>query len=124
MREGRTVLATALACVVAGCQSGGAPLADLSGDALARAQTLAPKDGRLAGLYAQSCKACHTVADTGAPLAGDRAAWEARWAKGLPALVQSTVGGLNGMPAGGQCFACTPADYEALIRFLAGREQA
>ncbi|MCC6848858.1 MAG: cytochrome c5 family protein [Deltaproteobacteria bacterium] len=115
--------AALLGVVVAGCQSGGAPV-DLSGDALARAQVLTPKDARLASLYAQSCKACHTVADTGAPLAGDRAAWEARFAKGLPALVQSTVGGLNGMPAGGQCFACTPADYEALIRFLAGRDPA
>jgi len=26
------------------------------------------------------------------------------------------------MPAGGQCFSCTPADYEALIAFMAGRD--
>jgi cytochrome c5 len=54
-------------------------------------------------------------------LTGDRSQWDARWTKGLPALVQSTVTGLNGMPPGGQCFACSAADYEALIQFLAGR---
>ena len=108
--------------LVGGCQSSTPPAAP-SGEALARAQAMTPSDAKLAGLYAQSCKACHTVPDTGAPLAGDRAAWDPRWAKGLPTLLQSTVGGLNGMPAGGQCFACTPADYEALITFLAGRGQ-
>jgi cytochrome c5 len=111
------------AALVAGCQSTSGPPAAARGDALARAQAMMPSDAKRAALYAQSCKACHTVLDTGAPLAGDRAAWDPRWAKGMPALLQSTVGGLNGMPAGGQCFACTPTDYEALITFLAGRAQ-
>ena len=110
------------AMLLGGCQSAG-PSAAPNADALARAHAMTPKDAKLAALYAQSCKACHTVPDTGAPLAGDRAAWDPRWAKGMPVLLQSTVGGLNGMPAGGQCFACKPADYEALITFLAGREQ-
>ena len=70
----------------------------------------------------QSCKQCHTLADAGAPLSGDRAAWDARWAKGLPVLLKSTVGGHAGMPPGGQCFACSQVDFEALIRFMAGRE--
>lgn len=110
------------ALLVVGCQSAGPPAAP-SADRLAHAQAMTPKDAKLAALYAQSCKACHTVPDTGAPLAGDRAAWDPRWTKGMPALLQSTVGGLNGMPAGGQCFACKPADYEALITFLAGRAE-
>lgn len=121
MREGAVALVAA-AVLVAGCQSASVPPA-VSGDALARAQSMTPSDAKLAALYAQSCKACHTLPDTGAPLAGDRTAWDPRWAKGLPALLQSTVSGLNGMPAGGQCFACKPADYEALITFLAGRGQ-
>ena len=124
MRDLRMIGVVLAGLAVAGCQSGGAPSTAGRGEALARAQAMAPKDARLAALYAQSCKAGHTVPDTGAPLAGDRTAWDARWAKGLPALVQSTVGGLNGMPPGGQCFACTPADFEALIPFLAGREQS
>ena len=93
-----------------------------SADAAARALVMAPADTRLASLYAQSCRTCHTVADTGAPLAGDRASWAPRWKKGMSALLSSTVGGLNGMPAGGQCFSCTPQDYELLISFMAGEE--
>jgi cytochrome c5 len=91
-------------------------------EAAAHALTVAPGDARLADLYAKSCRTCHTVVDTGAPLAGDRGSWEPRWKKGMPALLSSTVGGLNGMPAGGQCFSCTPQDYEALIRFMADHE--
>jgi cytochrome c5 len=91
-------------------------------ESVAYAVTLTPADSRLAALYAQSCKTCHTTADSGAPLTGDSVAWRARWAKGQAALVASTVAGLGGMPAGGQCFSCTPDDYGALIRFMAGRE--
>lgn len=120
MRE--VAVALVATAFLAGCQSASVSPA-VSGDALARARAMTPSDAKLAALYAQSCKACHTVPDTGAPLAGDRAAWDPRWAKGAPALLQSVVSGLNGMPAGGQCFACKPADYEALIAFLAGREQ-
>lgn len=82
---------------------------------------LKPADARIAGLYEQACKSCHTVADTGAPLSGDRTQWDARWTKGEPELLNSTIRGLNGMPAGGQCFSCSPDDYKALIRFMAGR---
>lgn len=77
-----------------------------------------PADARLAGIYATACHACHTTADSGAPLTGVPAQWHDRLAKGMPAVLTNVVQGLNGMPAGGQCFACTPADYEALIRFM------
>jgi cytochrome c5 len=103
----------------AGCQSS-APVS--RADLVAQAQRMTPADPKLAGLYAQSCKQCHTLADSGAPLTGDRAGWDARWAKGLPALVKSTVTGLGGMPPGGQCFSCSQADLQALITFMAGRE--
>lgn len=84
---------------------------------------LKPADARLAALYESSCKACHVVADSGAPLTGDRTQWDARWAKGETALLQHTQVGFAAMPAGGQCFTCTPADHAALIRFMAGRAQ-
>jgi len=85
-----------------------------------RAETLQPVDARLADLYQHACRACHVVAASGAPLTGDRGAWHERWKKGLPKLVDNAIAGLNGMPAGGQCVRCTAADYEALIRFMAG----
>lgn len=101
----------------------GAPApAPPSAGALARAVEAAPADARLAGLYAAACKTCHTNADSGAPLTLYREAWDVRWAKGEDTLLTHTVGGYNGMPAGGQCFGCTADDYRALIKFMAGRE--
>ncbi|MBS0393937.1 MAG: cytochrome c5 family protein, partial [Proteobacteria bacterium] len=85
----------------------------------ARAANLMPGDAHLAELYRQSCRACHSEPRAKAPLAGDHAAWRARLAKGRPELLRSIVNGLNGMPAGGQCFACTPQDFDALITFMA-----
>ncbi len=85
-----------------------------------RAEALQPADPRIADLYQHACRACHVVVTSGAPLTGDRDAWRERWKKGLPKLVDNAIAGLNGMPAGGQCVRCTAADYEALIRFMAG----
>ncbi|MGH6651611.1 MAG: c-type cytochrome [Sphingopyxis sp.] len=113
----RALLPLSAALLLAACQSE-PPAKPLTP---AQSAALKPADARIAGLYEQSCKSCHTVADTGAPLAGDRTLWDQRWAKGEDVLLGSTVRGLNGMPAGGQCFACTPDDYKALIRFMAGR---
>lgn len=82
---------------------------------------LAPADPALAKLYEHSCKACHAVAGTGAPLIHDHAAWNPRWQKGERALLAHAIAGFQAMPAGGQCAACTREDYEKLIRFLADR---
>ena len=57
-----------------------------------------------------------------APLTGDRTLWDARWAQGEDVLLAAAIQGKKGMPAGGQCFSCTPDDMKALIRFMAGRE--
>ncbi len=88
---------------------------------LTQAQAAArhPADVGLATLYDGSCRACHTNRDSGAPLSGDHAQWDVRWAKGPDVLLQHAVAGYNGMPAGGQCTTCTPAEYAALIRFMA-----
>lgn len=84
--------------------------------------TLAPAAPRLAQLYADSCKACHTVADSGAPLVHDAKAWAPRWKQGEDVLLDHVVQGYKAMPALGQCAACTPDDFKALTRFLAGKE--
>jgi cytochrome c5 len=98
-----------------------APSSHLSPAQLA---ALKPADRREAQLYAQSCKACHTRSESGAPLVHDRAAWDPRWDKGLPTLLGHAVLGFQAMPAGGQCASCTRKDYEALIRFMADRQEA
>jgi cytochrome c5 len=113
--------ATAPGGALVACSRSDDPAAEQA-RALARASTLVPKSPGLAALYEHSCKACHALDGTGAPLVQDRTQWDARWSKGMPALVQSTLAGLNGMPPGGQCFSCTAEDYEGLISFMAGRE--
>lgn len=89
-----------------------------------QALALRPADARLSGLYETSCHACHAIPGTGAPLVHDRAAWDVRWKQGEATLLDHAVQGYNAMPATGQCATCTPADFQALIRFMAGREDS
>jgi cytochrome c5 len=70
--------------------------------------------------YQTSCFACHSTGAAGAPKTHDTAAWEARTAKGMPAMVQTVKDGLNGMPPTGLCADCTDEEYAALIEFMAG----
>lgn len=86
--------------------------------------SLKPADPRLAALYEGSCKACHAVAASGAPPVQDAKAWAPRWKQGEGVLLDHVIQGFNGMPAGGQCAACSADDYRALTRFLAGRDKA
>jgi cytochrome c5 len=116
----RLVVIVLLGTVVSACTPKESPQEQHT-RALTQAASIAPADERLSVLYKQSCKACHAIENSGAPLVGDHSQWDTRWNKGMPSLMQSAVAGFNGMPAGGQCFACTAADYEALITFLAGR---
>jgi len=115
----RLMKAWPLMALLAGC---GGPPPPSPAQIAARAATLRPADAHLAGLYERSCKACHAEPRANAPLAGDRSAWKTRLAKGRPVLLQSVLAGFNGMPAGGQCFTCTPHDYEALISFMADED--
>jgi len=45
---------------------------------LTQAATVAPVDEHLAALYKQSCKACHAIENSGAPLVRDRLQWDSR----------------------------------------------
>jgi cytochrome c5 len=80
----------------------------------------APDAARLGRTYVQTCMACHTSPGSGAPQAGDRAAWQPRLAQGIDVLLQHTIDGYKGMPPLGSCMDCTEADFEGLIRFMAG----
>ena len=80
----------------------------------------APSDPKLARLYDQTCKACHTSAGSGAPQAGDAKAWQPRMAQGMPVLLDHTINGYKGMPPLGSCMDCSEAEFEALIRFMTG----
>jgi len=106
--------------LLAGCKRG--PAQEPAAQVAARAASLLPADQRLAGLYAASCQNCHGHPESGAPPAGYAYAWAPRLAQGEAALLAHTIGGYNGMPAGGQCFTCTQTDYRTLIRFMSAQE--
>ena len=74
----------------------------------------------LAAIYARSCANCHTQPSTGAPQAGDRAAWAPRLAQGKDVLLDHVVNGYKSMPPLGTCMDCTPEQFAALIDYLAG----
>ena len=80
---------------------------------------LQPADAALAEVYNRSCRSCHTVAATGAPLTGDANAWAIRYEKGMGTLVDNVINGFGGMPALGLCMDCSADQFEALIDFMA-----
>jgi cytochrome c5 len=104
---------------LAGCKRAPQAKAEDPAVVAARAAALQPADARLAGLYRAACFNCHGHPESGAPPAGYHFAWDQRWAQGMDVLLAHTIQGFNGMPAGGQCFACSAEDYRALIGFMA-----
>ena len=90
------------------------------GTSASSADSAAPADPKLAKLYAQTCKACHTNPGSGAPQVGDGAAWQPRVAQGMNVLIEHAVSGYKGMPPLGSCMDCNEKDFDALIRFMSG----
>ena len=82
-------------------------------------RTLVPADAELAGIYNRSCRSCHTIAATGAPLTGDTAAWADRMEKGADVLLENVVSDFGGMPPFGLCMDCDADEFDALIAFMA-----
>jgi cytochrome c5 len=87
----------------------------------ARARGMTPADARLAEIHERSCKSCHAVPEALAPLAGDTAAWDARFAQGIDTLVVHARDGFKAMPPRGSCLDCSDDDLRRLTLFMAGR---
>ncbi len=70
--------------------------------------------------YMASCFACHSTGAAGAPKvgAGMSVEWEPRLEKGLDAVVQNAINGINTMPAKGLCFDCTDEDLRAIVEYM------
>lgn len=70
-------------------------------------------------VYSRYCFACHAAGVAGAPLFGDAAQWEPRIAKGMDALVQSSIDGIPPlMPPKGTCMDCTEAELGAAVEYM------
>lgn len=115
----RTTLLALLVLLLCACNDPGAKSAvNTEADSAA----LRPADAELAAIYDRSCRSCHTLAATGAPLTGDHSAWQPRMAKGLDVMLESVVSGSGGMPPFGLCMDCDADQFEALILFMAKGE--
>ncbi|MFT7373388.1 MAG: cytochrome c5 [Oleiphilaceae bacterium] len=77
----------------------------------------------LAAIYQRSCKNCHEVGATGAPLTGDTERWNTILDKGMATVLDRAMSGYQGMPAFGQCFACSPEQIKALIIYMSNPAQ-
>jgi cytochrome c5 len=108
-----------LAFAVTGC---GDSTSNASPQIEANSLKRVPQDPAIAALYQRSCRSCHTVAITGAPLTGDTAAWAPRLEKGMSVMVDSVINGSGGMPPLGLCMDCNAPQFEALIRFMAAED--
>lgn len=76
-----------------------------------------------AAVYNKACKMCHATGMMNAPKVGDRAAWADRIAKGEEALFESTLKGINKMPARGNCAACSDADLRNAVAHMLDQSQ-
>ena len=72
--------------------------------------------------YKKVCAACHDAGVSGAPKLGDKAAWGPRIAKGMPALMETTMKGKAGtamMPKGGSQF--SEAELKSTVEFMVSK---
>ena len=80
---------------------------------------LAAQDFDAAQTYQQNCFACHGTGAAHAPVVGDTVEWEIRLEKGLDALVQNAINGLNGiMPPRGLCVNCSDQELRAIVQYM------
>jgi cytochrome c5 len=72
--------------------------------------------------YRRFCISCHASGISGAPPAGNAAAWAPRLAQGEDVLLQHTIEGIasGGMPPKGLCAACTDQELRDAIRYMTG----
>lgn len=83
------------------------------------AEDLTPADEALADKYDRSCRSCHSLADSGAPLTGFTPAWTPRLeARGMEGMLASTKNGFKNMPARGLCADCSDEEFTAMITFM------
>lgn len=74
-------------------------------------------------VYASGCIACHAAGVLGAPKLGSQPDWSSRRAKGVKALVQNAINGVNAMPPKGGNPALSDADVRAAVEYMLSQLQ-
>ena len=72
-------------------------------------------------VYQQACAMCHAAGLAGAPKTGDKTAWQARVAQGLPTLYNHAINGIRAMPAKGGNPGLADAEVKAAVDYLAAQ---
>jgi len=76
-----------------------------------------------AATYSKLCQACHASGAAGAPLLGNKEAWEPRIALGMDSLLQTVIDGKGAMPPRGTCGDCSDDDLRAAIEYMISKVQ-
>ena len=71
-------------------------------------------------VYEQVCMKCHRTGILGAPVAGNKAAWEPRVKAGLNTLYESSLNGKNDMPPKGGKDSLSAEHVKAAVDYLLG----
>ncbi len=103
------------------CMEGDAVCGDIAVPppaAPAVAEAAAPLTGE--EVYDRFCFACHATGVGDAPLLQDAEQWAPRLAKGMDAMLQTSLTGLGAMPPMGTCMACSEEEMIAAIEYLTG----
>lgn len=74
-------------------------------------------------VYDKACKLCHDMGVANAPKLGDNAAWESRVAKGMEALYNSAINGLNAMPAKGGNAGLSDGEVKDAVSYMVAQVQ-
>lgn len=86
-------------------------------------ETAAVDEGPGVATYTKICMACHATGTAGAPMLGDKAAWEPRLAQGLDGLLTTAVNGKGAMPPRGTCMDCSDDELMAVIEYMVSKVQ-
>lgn len=79
-------------------------------------EAITPETGKK--IYNKYCTGCHANGSGGAPVFGDKAAWEPRMKAGLNAVVTHAIDGINGMPPMGNCVTCSKDEIHAAVEYM------
>lgn len=74
-------------------------------------------------VYNSACMACHGTGAAGAPILGDKGAWEDRIAKGNDTLFDHAINGFKGMPPKGGNADLSDEEVKAAVEYMVGESQ-
>ncbi len=69
-------------------------------------------------VYEKNCASCHATGANGAPIVGDKKAWESRIAQGMGTLISHSINGIDNQHIMGGCKSCSNTDVIAAVKYM------